>query len=62
MENSRAGRLRPTALMLGNIVTGRSVLAPRRHHRELLHTIGFVVLALILVVVSRSRPAAAALA
>jgi predicted MFS family arabinose efflux permease len=28
MENPRAGRLAPTALMLGNIVTGCSVLAP----------------------------------
>ena len=28
MENTRAGRLTPTALMLGNLVTGCSVLAP----------------------------------
>ena len=28
MENSRAGRFTPTALMLGNLVTGCSVLAP----------------------------------
>jgi predicted MFS family arabinose efflux permease len=28
MENPRAGRLAPTALMLGNLVTGCSVLAP----------------------------------
>lgn len=28
MENPRAGRLTPTALMLGNLVTGCSVLAP----------------------------------
>src|SRR4051794_41691997 len=28
MENARAGRFAPTALMLGNLVTGCSVLAP----------------------------------
>ncbi|QOZ52432.1 MFS transporter [Bradyrhizobium sp. CCBAU 53338] len=43
MENSRADRLTPTALMLGNLVTGCSVLAPAGMLPELSEGLGISV-------------------